>query len=195
MMEVNKSKTPSQPVGSARGLTLVETLVALGIAVIILGGLMSVFTMSMLAWKEGSRDISVQSSGRIIMEKIVRGRGGRFGLREAAEGDVTLDEDGKGIAFLVDKNTPPTYTGLDDTEIRIYFQDGAVIYDPSTEVFGDEVPIVGHGQVDDIQFGMEGRAVQIQLWMRETSATTNPSQVKFQTRVFLRKSDDPDTET
>jgi type II secretory pathway pseudopilin PulG len=189
------TKQGSQPFPAVSGFTLTETLVAASIAMIVLAGVVSVFFMSMRAWKEGSGDVSVQSSGRLIIEKIVRGRGGRFGLREAAEGDVTVDENGKGITFLVDKNTPPTYESSDDTPVRVYFYKGSIIYDPSTQSYGDEVPIVRFGAVEDLEFKIEGAAVHINLRMRETSQITNPSQVKFQTKVFLRRSNDPDTET
>jgi type II secretory pathway pseudopilin PulG len=180
---------------SIEGFTLAETLLAASIAVVILGGLMSVFTMSLRAWKEGSRDVSVQSSARLIMENIVRGPGGRFGLREAAEEDITIDQDGRGICFLVDKNTPPTVTKSDDTSVKIYFEDGTIMYDPSTDTSWDETPIVRHGMVEDVQFQMDGRAVNVQLRMAEISGTTRPSQIKLQTKVFLRKSENPDTET
>ncbi len=178
-----------------QGFTLAEMMVAVFIFMIIMAGLLSVFTMSMQAWKEGSRDLSLQSSGRLIIEKIVRGPGGRFGLREAAEEGVTVDEDGKGITFLVDRNSPPTYGKGDDTEVRIYLENERMMYDPSTEVSGDEVPLISFGRVEDVRFQIDGKAVNVDLWMRETSQTTNPSQVKFQTKVFLRKSDNPDTET
>lgn len=170
-------------------------MIALSIFVIIIGGLTSVFLMSIRAWKEGSRDLSLQSSGRLIIEKIVRGPGGRFGLREAAENDVTADEDGRGITFLVDTNNPPTFSKLDDTEMRFYLENERIMYDPSTEVQGDEVPIVSFGRVEDVKFEIDGKAVSIELWMSETSGIVNPSQVKLQTKVFLRKSEDPDTQT
>ncbi len=195
MTQMTSSKTARRLPSPVRGFTLAEIMVAISIFAIIMAGLLSVFTMSMQAWKEGSRDLSLQSSGRLIIEKIVRGPGGRFGLREAAEDDVTVDEDGKGISFLVDRNNPPTYDKLDDTEVRIYLENDSIMYDPSTEISGDEVPLMSFGRVEDVQFQIDGKAVNVDLWMRETSATTNPSQVKFQTKVFLRKSDNPDTET
>jgi type II secretory pathway pseudopilin PulG len=195
MTKMTGSKTARRLPSSVRGFTLAETMVAICIFMIIMAGLLSVFTMSMQAWKEGSRDLSLQSSGRMIIEKIVRGPGGRFGLREAAEDDVTVDEDGKGITFFVDRNNPPTYDKLDDTEVKIYFENNSIMYDPSTQVYGDEVPLIRFGRVEDVQFQIDGKAVKIDLWMRETSDTTNPSQVKFQTEVFLRKSENPDTET
>ena len=195
MAQMAPLTTDARLPGAVSGWTLAEIMVAALILVIIMAGVMSVFTMFMRAWKEGSRDLSLQSSGRLIVEKIVRGPGGRFGLREAAEGHVTTDEDGRGVTFLVDKNDPPTYTKLDDTEVRIYFQDGCVMYDPETAVAGDELPVVHFGRVQDVQFQIEAKAVNIELLMRETSGTIHPSQVKFRTKVFLRKSDDPDTET
>jgi type II secretory pathway pseudopilin PulG len=180
---------------SIGGFTLSEMMVGLAIFVMIVAGLLTVFTMSMLSWKEGSRDLSLQGSGRLIIEKIVRGPGGRFGLREAAEEDVTIDEDGKGITFRVDKNNPPTFSKVDDTEVRIYFGENRVMYDPSTGEEGDEVPLVGFGRVADLQFEPDGKAIGVVLWMTETSQTTHASSVKLGTKVFLRKSENPDTET
>jgi len=195
MTQMTSSKTARRLPSEVRGFTLAEIMVAISIFMVIMAGLLSVFTMSMQAWKEGSRDLSLQSSGRLIIEKIVRGPGGRFGLREAAEDYVTVDANGKGISFSVDRNDPPTYDKLDDTEVKIYLQNDSIMYDPSTDIYGDEVPLVGFGRVEDVQFQIDGKAVKVDLWMREASGTTNPSQVKFQTEVFLRKSHNPDTET
>jgi prepilin-type N-terminal cleavage/methylation domain-containing protein len=189
------SKTGKRVTRDPAGFTLAETMVGMAIFVIVMTGLITVFTMSMLSWKEGSRDLSLQGGGRLIIEKIVRGPGGRFGLREAAEGHITIDEDGRGITFLVDKNNPPTFTKADDTEQRIYLANNKVMYDPSTEEVGDEVPLVRLGRVEDISFELDGKAINVNLWMRETSETTHPSDVKLSTKVFLRKSEDPDTET
>ncbi len=180
---------------SAGGFTLGETMVGLFIFMIIMAGLLTVFTMSMLAWKEGSRDINLQSAGRLIIEKLMRGPGGRFGLRESAEDDVTVDNDGKGITFSVDKNDPPTFSKDDDTEARFYFQSERMMYDPSTGIVGDEVPVLARGRVEDVQFQQNGKALTINLWLTETSQTTHPSHVQFQTKVFLRRSGDPDSET
>ena len=177
------------------GFTLVETVMTVAIFAIVMGGLVSVLVMSMRSWKEGSRDLSLQSSGRLIIEKIVRGPTGRFGLREAAEDDVTADGDGKGITFYVDTNNPPTYSKLDDTEMRFYLENERIMFDPSTDVYGDEAPVVNFGRVEDVQFAVQGKAVTVDLWMRESSGIVHPSQVKFETKVFLRKSEDPDTET
>jgi type II secretory pathway pseudopilin PulG len=180
---------------SVEGFTLAETMVGILIFMIVIGGLLSVFTMSMLAWKEGSRDVTLQSSGRLIIEKIIRGPGSRFGLREATEGEVTIDPDGKGIAFSVDKNNPPTYSRNDDTETRIYLQNNEIIYDPSTSIEGNEMPVVSFGRVEDLRFELNGKTVNIDLWMTETSQTTHSSHVRFRGTAFLRKSEDPDTET
>jgi prepilin-type N-terminal cleavage/methylation domain-containing protein len=195
MVEMESAETERRPVRPTGGFTLVEMIVAISIAVVVMGGLLSVFIMSLRAWKEGSRDLSLQSSGRLIIEKIVRGPGGRFGLREAAENDVAADEDGKGIRFSVDKNNPPTYSKLDDTELRIYLEGNRIMYDPSTGVQGDEVPIVGFGPVKDVRFTVNEKAVTVELWMSDTSGSIHPSQVKVATTVFLRKSEDPDTQT
>jgi type II secretory pathway pseudopilin PulG len=193
----NTERSEMQPRAgrSLRAFTLVETLVAVLIFTIIAAGLMAVFSMSLHAWKEGGMDISLQSSGRLIIEKIVRGPAGLFGLREAGEGDVTVDTDGRGITFLVDQNTDPTFSRLDDTEVRIYFQEDKIIYDPSSEFVGDELPIVSFGKVEDVLFEVSGSTVNVELWMRDTSGDVHPSKVKLQTKVFLRKSRDPDRVT
>ncbi len=195
MVEMETSEPDRRPARAVGGFTLVEMIVALSIALIVIGGLLSVFIMSLRAWKEGSTDLSLQSSGRLIIEKIVRGPGGRFGLREAGENDVAADDDGKGIRFSVDKNNPPTYSKLDDTELRIYLQGNRIMYDPSADVQGDEVPIVGFGPVKDVRFTVNGKAITVELWMSDGSGSLHPSQVKVATTVFLRKSEDPDTET
>jgi type II secretory pathway pseudopilin PulG len=192
---MRKHSPPREKQTMTRGFTLAETVFAVLIFTIAMLGLMTVFCMSMHAWKEGGVDVSLQSSGRLIIEKIVRGPAGLFGLQEAGEGDVSVDTGGRGITFLVDKNTEPTFTRLDDTEVRIYLHEDKIFYDPSAEVVGDEGPIVSFGRVEDVQFQREGNRVNIELWMREPSEDPNPSQVKLQTRVFLRKSRDPDSTT
>jgi hypothetical protein len=95
----------------------------------------------------------------------------------------------------VDRNNPPTYDGGDDVQSRVYFQGNQMMYDPSTSISGNEVPLVSFGRVEDVQFQLSGKAVSIDLSMTETSQTTHSSHVRFRTKVFLRKSEDPDTQT
>ena len=177
------------------GFTLSETMVGIFVSTLALAALMTIFSMSLHAWNDGSVDLSLQSGGRLIMEKIVRGPSGLFGLREAGEGDVTVDVSGKGITFLVDKNTQPTFSRHDDTQLRIFYQDGRVMYDPSSEFVGDEVPLVSFGQIEDIRFEVNGNQVKIELWMGDTPSQGPASRVKLQTKVYLRKSRDPDRAT
>jgi len=177
------------------GFTLSETMVGIFVSTLALAALMTIFSMSLHAWNDGSVDLSLQSGGRLIMEKIVRGPSGLFGLREAGEGDVTVDVSGKGITFLVDKNTQPTFSRHDDTQLRIFHQDGRVMYDPSSEFVGDEVPLVSFGQIEDIRFEVNGNQVKIELWMGDTPSQGPASRVKLQTKVYLRKSRDPDRAT
>jgi len=175
--------------------TLSETMVGIFVSTLALAALMTIFSMSLHAWNDGSVDLSLQSGGRLIMEKIVRGPSGLFGLREAGEGDVTVDDNSKGITFLVDKNTQPTFSRHDDTQLRIFYQDGRVMYDPSSEFVGDEVPLVSFGQVEDIRFEVNGNQVKVELWMGDTPSQGPASRVKLQTKVYLRKSRDPDRAT
>jgi type II secretory pathway pseudopilin PulG len=177
---------------AASAFTLAEMMVAIFVSTLALAALMTLFAMSLHAWNDGSVDLSLQSSGRLIMEKIVRGPSGLFGLREAGEEDVTVDANGKGITFLVDKNTEPTFTREDDTQLRIFYLDGRVMYDPSSEFVGDEVPLASFGRVEDICFEVNGNEVKIELWMGETASQGPAARVKLQTKVYLRKARDPD---
>lgn len=68
-----------------QGLTLVEILIAVTIMGLVVGGAISIYLMSITAWKEGSVQIALQRKGSLAMEKMVRGIDGRKGIREARE--------------------------------------------------------------------------------------------------------------
>ncbi len=170
------------------GFTLSEILIASAIAVIILAGLIAIYIMSLQTWSEGSSDAYLERNGNLIMEQLIRGRRGRYGLREATTGSIVIDADGNGITFGVDKNNTPTATTWDDTTCRFYLSNNRVMYDPDTSVPGDEEAVNTKGNVENITFRRENNYIKIQLTMKEQiSFSQRILTLDLNTYVFMRR--------
>jgi len=173
-----------------RGFTLIEMLIASGISLIALGGVITLFLTALETWTVGAAEIRLERNGRLLLEKIVRGPNGQAGLREAAASSVTIDADQAGISFLVDKNSEPTSTIADDTTVRIYLDQSnqRVVYDPDTSLSGNAFNLNRDAVVDSVIFAQSGNMVSIDLQLTDTVGTTQQTmQTSFQTSVFLRK--------
>lgn len=112
------------------GLTLMELLIAIIIMMLVVGGTLVVYLMSMTAWKEGTVQMGLQREANIAMEKMVRGVDGKNGIREASS--VSTPN-----SFTIQ------YTSGVDGKTRRFFLDGTEIkYDLNTPIDeGDDVRI------------------------------------------------------
>lgn len=175
---------------SNHGFTLVEIIVASAISVMVLAGISAVFFTSLEVWTVGSTDVRLERTGSLLLERIVRGASGMYGLREANSDSVTIDPDSKHITYSVDKNDPPTYVIDDDTTVRIYHDKAyrRLMYDPDTSVGGDEFEISLNGVVEDISFTSSGNRVNIEVLLSDNVVTPDKTvQTRFNTSVVFRK--------
>ena len=174
-----------------RGFTLVEVLVASALAIIIMGGIITLFLTSIETWKVGAAEVKIERNGSLALEKMVRGSGGTSGLREANPRSVVIYAGGAGITFSVDKNDPPTSTLSDDTTVRIYFEaeNNNLIYDPDVFVANDEFIIVEDGSVAELNFSKTGDVIDINVrFFEQVTPRGRSVDMQFNTSVALRKS-------
>jgi len=169
------------------GFTLAELLIASSIAVLVSISILSVFAMTNRTWREASANVVLQSNGRLILNQIAAGSHGRFGLREANYGTIAVEDQGRAVRFVVDKNDDPTYSENDDVTCRYYFNNNRIWYDPDTNNDGDENPLVPNGKVENILFTMNSSCINVELTMKDYGSTRADAYVKLNTAIFLRK--------
>lgn len=171
------------------GFTLPEMIISLIAAVMLIGGVSIVYLMGMRSWAEGSSNVALERTAGILMDKIVRGVNGRFGLREADIGLVTVSEDGRSVTYTVDKNDPPTSWNSDDITSRYYQLGQEVWYDPNSSVTGDEILLNRFGEVENLVFSVSGYVLTARLSLTEPAPRTTARQlsVRMETDIFLRK--------
>jgi len=139
-----------------RGFTVVEVLIAVVIMALVITGAISIYMMSITAWREGSTQIALQRTASIAMEKMVRGIDGRNGIREASS--VTRPND----------TTIKFTSGIDAQERSFYLSGSEIIYDPDTSTTDDEFPIVENIRTtpSGLTFVVSGAVVTINLGMQ-----------------------------
>ena len=152
------------------GFTLVEILIAITIMGLVVGGAISIYLMSITAWKEGSVQIALQREGSLAMEKMVRGLYGRNGIREAQS------------VVIPNANTIRYTSGVDGVERSFSLDvldidnDGytdEIFYNPDSPVInGNEVFIVEKKDsrpnlVVGLTFAVSGSIVTINLGMQD----------------------------
>lgn len=171
------------------GFTLVELIIPLIAAVMLIGGVTLVYLMSLRSWAEGSTNVALERTAGIVMEKVVRGVNGRFGLREADIGTVLVPADGHSVTFMVDKHDPPTFWYTDDVTSRYYQLGTCVWYDPNSAVAGDEIRLNRFGDVEDLTFSLSNQVVTARLLLTASSpmTTSRKLSVRMQTDIFFRK--------
>ena len=171
------------------GFTLPEMIVTLAAAVMLIGGVYLVYLMALRSWAEGSSNVALERTAAVLMDKIVRGVNGRFGLREADIGLITISADGHSVTFLVDKNDPPTAWNSDDVTSRYYQLGTNIYYDPNSSVAGDEIRLNRFGNVENLAFSMSGHVVTARLSLTAPAprVTERLLSVRMETNIFLRK--------
>ncbi len=120
------------------GITLVEVLIASAIMVVILGGGLTVYLMSETTWQESTVQARLQRSASIVMQKMIKGVEGVYGLR-----------DSKAITTpsypLPASSDTVEFTGIGNISRSFYLEENAprdeVFYDPNTSVSGDAYSI------------------------------------------------------
>ncbi len=164
-----------------KGFTLIELLIATAIMLLIIGGTMTIYLMSITAWQEGSMQIVLQRKGSIAMEKMVRGVDGRNGIREAKAGSVTC------VNTTSEKSIQ--YTTIDGKKRKFYLSGSEIIYDPDTLTPGDHFSIAKYVETpsvdDEPLFAVSGNIVTINLVMEE-EVMDKPINVDLSTQVKLR---------
>ncbi len=171
------------------GFTIAETIVALALSVLVLGAVLAIYLMSMRSWREGSAEVGLERNTGIVVEKIVRGPYGRFGVREADVGTVQVSETSTSVTYMVDKQDPPTPWNSDDFTSR-YYQDGTdIIYDPDTSISGDELPLNRFGDVQELNFSLSGQVLTVKLILTATvpGHAGRTLTAAVHTEVFFRK--------
>lgn len=156
-----------------QGFTLIELSIVMLIIVLVIGGVMFVYTMSTTAWKEGSAQIILQREGSIAMEKMVRGINGTNGIREA------------GSALTSVSNTKIEYTsGIDDRERSFRLSGSEIKYDPNT-IDPNDVELIIAEHVTGLEFTISGDIVTIELSLMD-EVVDRPINVDLSTNVRLR---------
>ena len=132
-----------------KGFTLIELLIAAAIMLLIIGGAMAIYLMSITAWKEGSVQIALQRKVSMATEKMVRGVDGTNGIREATS------------VGLYSSNTEIQYkSGIDDLTRRFYLNSGKIWYDSDTSPGGGDCIAEN---VTGLTFSVSGNIVTIEL--------------------------------
>lgn len=171
------------------GFTIAEMMVSMIAAVMLIGGVWLIYLMSMRSWAEGSRNAGLERSAGIVIEKIVRGANGRFGIREADIGTVQVSVSGDSVTFMVDRNDPPTAWNSDDVTSRYYKLGTMVMYDPDTSVAGDELVLNRFGDVEELLFSLSGEVLTAKVVLTADAPRTTSRRLvtRMKTDIFLRK--------
>jgi type II secretory pathway pseudopilin PulG len=167
---------------SNTGMTLVEIMVAMLLGMLVLAAIVAVQMMSTRTFAEGTTDAMLERTGNSILERIVRGPAGQYGLREARFSTVTISGGATPVlTYMVDRNDPPTFDTSDDTECAIYLSPtGLIVYDPDTSVGGDEVNLNSEAIVSTLNMTKNDTYVEIELILQHT---VRPFDSAIQVRV------------
>jgi prepilin-type N-terminal cleavage/methylation domain-containing protein len=167
---------------SKAGFTLVEIMVASLISVLVVAAIYTIQMMSTRTFAEGTTDARLERLGNMILERIVRGPSGQYGLREARFDTLQVyQSEWPHISYMVDRNDPPTFDTSDDTECSIYVDyEGRIIYDPDTSLDNDEVILNSRPVVHEMNVTKHADHVEIELVLQET---VQPFDSAMQVRV------------
>ena len=162
---------------NSRAFTIVETLIASAIIIVVIAGSLSFYLIARSAWIDCSKRVPLQRKASLAMEKMVRGIDGRNGIREADAGSV----------IITDSDTKIEYTSGIDAKERGFFLNGSKItYDPDTDplVTGDEFDMIPE-KVSGLTFAVSGSIVTIDLDMHDKVRDTDIN-VNLSTKVKIR---------
>jgi hypothetical protein len=164
-----------------KGLTVVEILFATSIMLFAIGGIIVIYLMATIAWKEGSALITLQRSASMAMEKMVRGVNGTNGIREANS------------VILPNANTIRYMSGIDGKVRSYYLSNNGIMYDPDMAIFNDEFFIARKVRINPsgltFSVSSDGKLVTINLGMQDSVRSINTMKninVDLCTKVKLR---------
>ena len=108
-------------------------MVTMGIMLVIFGVIASTYLITQRLWRGGFTQITFQSTGRAVLEKIARN------LRSAT--GATVLNNGDKIRFVTDPNR--TYnSAADDITCEYYISGTDIMYDPNIAVSSNEVTLL-----------------------------------------------------
>ena len=171
------------------GFTLVEVMVATLLGMLVLAAVIAIQMMSTRTFAEGTTDAKLERLGNMILERIVRGPSGQYGLREARLDTLQVYEsEWPYISYLVDRNDPPTFDPSDDTQSSIYLDyEGKIIFDPNVTVENDEVVLNDQPVVLEMNVTKQPGHVEIELVLQEiVQPFASAMQVRVSTSVHPR---------
>ena len=129
---------------SKKGFTITEVLIAIVILVFAIAGTLNVYIMSYASWQESIARASLQRTGSITMEKIVRGvraplESKKNGIREAESFTISLD--GDSIKFR---------SGIDHRQRSFSLDGNKILYNPNLSLSDNEIIIAN--DIIDLNF-------------------------------------------
>ena len=153
--------------GSERGMTLAEMMVACLIMTVIMAGVFGSVLTVMKNDRRSSVEAELHADVNRVLERVQRGSDGLAGLMKARSASVVVGAGGNSITFGVDENGTYTSSTGDDTAMSVYVfdadavpgttDDDELVLDPDTTVANDEVLLCSG--VADVDFSKSGSLV------------------------------------
>lgn len=158
------------------GFTLVEVMVATGIFLFAVSITFSVMLTSLRMDRNTQSEAILHQQGAKILNRIVMGEQGKFGLLKASLSSISISPDQTGISFSADTNSTFTVSTADDVAMSFSYsdadgdpatyEDNTVVFDPDTAVAGNELTVGTN--VAGIQFSQAGGVITVVLRLAET---------------------------
>jgi len=154
-------------VQNSRGFTLIEVLHAGFILSFVMTALVSVMVMTMRMDRDSIVESLLLTEGMNIMQRIEKGRQGRYGVMKSRAASVVVAAGQNRIDFSVDTNATYTDSTADDTAMAIYYDNGDgddLTYDDNAVILNDGTDITTIGQnVSNLSFTFQNSIVTVNL--------------------------------
>lgn len=116
-----------------KGFTLIETLVAMAISMVVFTALATSYVTAQRLWMGGFTQITFQSRGRVVLEQMTE-------YMRSSTGATALNN-GDRIRFVTDPNRTPQISS-DDITSEYYLSNTDIMYDPDITIAGDEISVL-----------------------------------------------------
>jgi type II secretory pathway pseudopilin PulG len=158
-----------------RGMSFVEMMFSLFIFSLTVTVVTGVYIMALRMHSESRAQSLLFAESAHAIEMMQRGETGVHGLMKARSGSVVIDAGGDRIDYLVDQNNSYTVTTADDTQMRIYYDNG----DSDDTTLGDNVIRIETGPVatavnfavgrniESLNFAMNGDLITVVMTVAE----------------------------